>query len=108
MQITIRIAGDEYTLTRDDILRAAKSAHPNRIDTFYVEISGTFLSKFPPAAPNPKVTPKENFRFIGVVFDELLQHLRLRRKLLAAFVAFIDLGEHEIDDVMLFLRLVPG
>ena len=45
MQITIRIAGDEYTLTRDDILRAAKSAHPNRIDTFYVEINGR---RFPP------------------------------------------------------------
>jgi hypothetical protein len=35
----------------------------------YVEISGTYLYKFPPASPNAKVTPKENFRFIGVVFD---------------------------------------
>lgn len=37
MQIKIQIAGDEYTLTRDDILRVAKSACPERIDTFYVE-----------------------------------------------------------------------
>jgi hypothetical protein len=35
----------------------------------YVEIMGTYLYKFPPFAPNAKVTPKENFRFIGVVFD---------------------------------------
>jgi hypothetical protein len=35
----------------------------------YVEISGTYLYKFPPAAPNAKVTPKDNFRFIGVIFD---------------------------------------
>ena len=45
MQITIQIAGNQYTLTPDDILRAAKSAHPDRIDTFYVEIGGR---RFPP------------------------------------------------------------
>jgi hypothetical protein len=35
----------------------------------YVEMSGTYLYKFPPNAPNAKVMPKENFRFIGVIFD---------------------------------------
>ena len=45
MQITIRITGDEYTLTQDDILRVAKSARPERIDTFYVEVEG---KHFPP------------------------------------------------------------
>lgn len=45
MQITIRIAGDEYILTRDDILRVAKSTRPERIDTFYVEVEG---KHFPP------------------------------------------------------------
>ena len=45
MQITIRITGDEYTLTQDDILRVAKSARPERIDTFYVEVEGKY---FPP------------------------------------------------------------
>jgi hypothetical protein len=44
MQITIRIAGDEYTLTRDDILRVSKSARPERIDTFYVEVEGKHFS----------------------------------------------------------------
>jgi hypothetical protein len=45
MQITIRIAGDEYTLTRDDILRVAQSTRPERIDTFYVAVEG---KHFPP------------------------------------------------------------
>jgi hypothetical protein len=39
------------------------------VDITYVTISGTYLSKFPPFAPNAKVIPKENFRFIGVIFD---------------------------------------
>ena len=45
MQITIRIAGDEYTLTRDDILRVAQSTRPERIDTFYVAVEE---KHFPP------------------------------------------------------------
>jgi hypothetical protein len=48
-----------------------------KVDTFkvgdvemtYVQISGTYLAKFPPFDPNAKVTPKDNYRFIGVVFD---------------------------------------
>jgi len=39
------------------------------VDITYVEISGTYLTKFPPFAPNAKVVPKENFRFISVIFD---------------------------------------
>jgi hypothetical protein len=39
------------------------------VDITYVTISGTYLSKFPPFAPNAKVIPKENYRFIGVIFD---------------------------------------
>src|SRR5260370_12387708 len=39
------------------------------VDITYVEISGTYLTKFPPFAPNAKVVPKENFHFIGVIFD---------------------------------------
>jgi hypothetical protein len=35
----------------------------------YVDISGTYLYKFPPFDPNAKVMPKENFRFIGIIFD---------------------------------------
>jgi hypothetical protein len=48
-----------------------------KVDTFkvgdvemtYVQINGTYLYKFPPFAPNAKVTPKDNYKFIGVVFD---------------------------------------
>jgi hypothetical protein len=39
------------------------------VDITYVTISGTYLTKFPPFAPNAKVIPKENYRFIGVIFD---------------------------------------
>jgi hypothetical protein len=35
----------------------------------YVEISGTYLYKFPPFAPNAKTIPKEDFRFIGTIFE---------------------------------------
>ena len=35
----------------------------------YVQIAGTYLYKFPPFAPNAKLTPKDNYKFIGVVFD---------------------------------------
>jgi hypothetical protein len=44
MQITIQIAGDEYTLTRDDILRVSKSARPERINTFYVEFKSEYFA----------------------------------------------------------------
>lgn len=35
----------------------------------YVDIAGTFLSKFPPFDPNAKVTRKANFRRLGVIFQ---------------------------------------
>ena len=34
-----------------------------------VDISGTYLYKSAPFDPNAKVMPKDNFRFIGVIFD---------------------------------------
>jgi hypothetical protein len=34
----------------------------------YLDISGTYLSKFPPFAPNPKITPLPNYRMLGVIF----------------------------------------
>jgi hypothetical protein len=40
-----------------------------KVPVTYVDVQGTFLSKFPPFDPNAKVTRKENFRRIGVVFD---------------------------------------
>ena len=34
-----------------------------------LDISGVYLSKFPPFAPNAKITEKPDFRMIGVVFE---------------------------------------
>ena len=35
----------------------------------YLDISGTYLSKFPPFAPNAKTVRKPNYRLLGVVFE---------------------------------------
>ena len=35
----------------------------------YLDVRGTFLSKFPPFAPNAKVTRKADYRRLGVVFE---------------------------------------
>jgi hypothetical protein len=40
-----------------------------KVPVTYVDVHGTFLSKFPPFDPNAKVTRKENYRRLGVVFD---------------------------------------
>jgi hypothetical protein len=39
------------------------------IDAVYQDVKGTFLSKFPPFAPNAKVTQKPNYRQLYVLFD---------------------------------------
>jgi hypothetical protein len=38
-----------------------------KIEAPYQDISGTYLSKFPPNAPNAKVTEKPNYRQLYVV-----------------------------------------
>jgi hypothetical protein len=45
MEVTIQILGNDYTFTRDDILRIARITRPDRINTFYVEVEG---KRFPP------------------------------------------------------------
>jgi hypothetical protein len=35
----------------------------------YLDITGIYLSKFPPFAPNAKITEKPDYRRLGVVFD---------------------------------------
>jgi hypothetical protein len=52
----------------DDISKVEKFKVGD-VPVTYVDVHGTYLSKFPPFAPNAKVTAKENFRLIGVVFD---------------------------------------
>jgi hypothetical protein len=38
------------------------------VDVTTVDVQGTYLFKFPPFAPNAKVTEKSDFRLIGVIF----------------------------------------
>jgi len=54
--------------TSDDVSKVEKFKVGD-VPVTYVDVQGTYLFKFPPFAPNAKVTPKENFRLIGVVFD---------------------------------------
>lgn len=41
----VRIRGEEYLLTRSDILRVASAESPRRINAYFVEIDGR---RFPP------------------------------------------------------------
>jgi len=40
-----------------------------KVPVVVVDVHGTFKSRFPPNDPNAKVTRKENFRQINVIFD---------------------------------------
>jgi hypothetical protein len=52
--------------TIDDVSKVDKFK-VGKVDITYLDISGTYL--FKPFGPNTKVTPKENYRFIGAIFD---------------------------------------
>jgi gluconolactonase len=39
------------------------------VEITYLDIEGTYLTKFPPFAPNAKTIPKPNHRMISAVFD---------------------------------------
>jgi hypothetical protein len=54
--------------TRDDITKVEKFKVGD-VPVVYVDIQGTYVSKFPPFAANPKVTLKENYRFLGAIFE---------------------------------------
>jgi hypothetical protein len=41
----------------------------NGVDVVMVDIEGTYLSKFPPFAPDAKITEKDNWRIINVMFN---------------------------------------
>ena len=45
LETTMIIRGQQYRITRDDILRAAHSAAPEPINVYYVEIDGR---RYPP------------------------------------------------------------
>jgi hypothetical protein len=40
-----------------------------KVPVTVVDVQGTYKEKFPPFAPNAKITRKENYRLIGVVFE---------------------------------------
>lgn len=48
-------------------------------EVMYLEVSGTYMFKFPPFDPNAKVQPLANYRMLGVVFDtkEAPYHIKL-------------------------------
>jgi hypothetical protein len=52
----------------DDVTKVDKFK-VGEVPVVYVDISGTYLTQFPPFAPNAKVIPKENYRLLGVIFE---------------------------------------
>lgn len=62
----------KFEIAEDDKKKAIKveKAKVGTLEATYQDITGTFLSKFPPFAPNPKITKKENFRQLYVIFED--------------------------------------
>lgn len=54
--------------TVDDISKVEKFK-VGAAELAYLDISGVYLSKFPPFAPNAKVTKKPHYRMLAVVFE---------------------------------------
>ena len=52
----------------DDVAKV-DSMKVGKVPVTYLDVNGTYLSKFPPADPNAQVTPFPNYRMIGVVFE---------------------------------------
>lgn len=40
------------------------------VEVVVLDVKGTYLEKFPPFAPNAKITRKEDYRMLGVIFDK--------------------------------------
>ncbi|MEI7687261.1 MAG: hypothetical protein WCL32_19760 [Planctomycetota bacterium] len=52
----------------DDVSKVETFKIP-KAEITYLDVKGTYLSKFPPFDPNAKLTRKENYRRLGVVFE---------------------------------------
>lgn len=52
-----------------DDLTTVKELKVGKVPVTVLDVKGTYLSKFPPFAPNAKVTRKADYRLIGVIFD---------------------------------------
>src|SRR5262245_4646905 len=52
----------------DDVAKVTEMK-VGKVEVTYLDVSGTYLYKFPPNDPNAKVTQRPNSRMLGVVFD---------------------------------------
>jgi hypothetical protein len=52
----------------DDVAKV-ESMKVGKVPVTYLDINGTYLSKFPPFDPNAQITPFPNYRMIGIVFE---------------------------------------
>src|SRR5262249_4403917 len=52
----------------DDVAKV-ETLKVGKVPVTYVDVPGTYLEKFPPFAPNAKITPRPNYRLLGVVFE---------------------------------------
>jgi hypothetical protein len=53
---------------KDKVESKVEKIKVGKIEATYQDVSGTFLSKFPPFAPNAKITEKGSYRQLYVVF----------------------------------------
>jgi hypothetical protein len=68
---TIRIKDEVYSLSRDDVIAAAKGEVPRRLNAYYVEVGGR---RFPPKQLLRAAT-KTNATFVSAVAVSALQKL---------------------------------
>ncbi|HEV3263392.1 MAG TPA: hypothetical protein VG013_41540 [Gemmataceae bacterium] len=54
--------------TIDDVSKVAKMK-AGSVDMTYLDVHGTYKEKFPPFAPNAKVTERPDYRMLAVVFE---------------------------------------
>jgi len=52
----------------DDVAKTEKFKVGD-VDVTYLDVSGTYLSRFPPFDPNAKTVRKPNYRLLGAVFE---------------------------------------
>jgi hypothetical protein len=52
----------------DDVAKV-ETMKVGKVPVTYVDVNGTYQSRFPPFDPNAKITPYPNYRMIGVIFE---------------------------------------
>src|SRR5262249_1730865 len=52
----------------DDVAKV-ENLKVGKLKVVYVDVNGTYQSRFPPFDPNAKITPYPNYRMIGVIFE---------------------------------------